>query len=57
MSVEDLERLIGKTVIEPPLIAEPSSIDELVTKRDDVNVERSFKIAERTIELTKKIQL
>ncbi len=36
MSVEDLEKLISKTVVEPPLIAEPSSIGELVTKRDDV---------------------
>lgn len=35
MSIEDLEKLIDKTDVEPPVTIEPSSIKELVKKRDD----------------------
>lgn len=36
MSIEDLEKLISKTEVDPPFVAESSSIDELITKRDDI---------------------
>lgn len=35
MSIEDLELLIGKTVVEPPPVSELTSIEELVGQRDD----------------------
>ncbi|MEE9528990.1 MAG: hypothetical protein V3V88_02940 [Dehalococcoidia bacterium] len=36
MSWEDLENLVRKTDVEPPIVIEPTSINELVGKRDNI---------------------
>jgi hypothetical protein len=36
MSIEDLEKMISKTEVEPPSVVEPTSIDELVGQREDI---------------------